>query len=619
MIKRLLVVMSCLAFQISLTQAQTPGNSLDFDGSNDYVSTSIPTVITNLGTSDFTVETWVKRTSSSTSRILFAQVSTSTYVSILLNTSGIPYVYINNNGSTTSINTQTALTYNQWEHFAFTWNASTSTITAYINGVQTTNAGGGGSSSGSSGLMTIGSRTDGTQNFGGELDEFRIWNVARTPCEIAATMNSDFTTTQPNLVAYYNFNQGSASGSNSTVTTLNDFTSNYNGTLTNFALTGTTSNWVSSSATITLVNQTTPTIITADTVSACDSYTWANGITYTTNTTAIDTFSNVAGCDSIVTLNLTLSSSSTSTDIISACGSYLWIDGNNYSSSNNTATYTLPNANGCDSVITLDLTILPTSTYTDVINTCDSLTWINGITYTSSNSTATDTLTNSAGCDSIVYLDLTIGQTTYGTDSLRACNSYTWIDGITYTSSNNSATYTLTNGSGCDSIIALNLTIDTVDLSFILSLDGTDISMYQAGANYQWLDCNENYNPIFGDTNQSFTASVSGSYAVEIATEYCIDTTDCFSLIGVGIESYDILEESVMYPNPNNGEFTLDFGREIQDVTISIFSITGQEVYVNKIASTSLVEIQFEGASGIYMCQIKNSEGIKKTYRLIKK
>ena len=54
---------------------------------------------------------------------------------------------------------------------------------------------------------------------------------------------------------------------------------------------------------------------------------------------------------------------------------------------------------------------------------------------------------------------------TYGIDTQNACFSYTWIDGVTYTSSNNSATFSLTNAAGCDSIITLNLTIDTVDIT----------------------------------------------------------------------------------------------------------------------------------------------------------
>ena len=86
-------------------------------------------------------------------------------------------------------------------------------------------------------------------------------------------------------------------------------------------------------------------------------------------------------------------------------------------------------------MVTLDLTINNTTYGTDVIVACDSMTWIDGVTYTSSNNTATYVLTNSNGCDSVVTLDLTINNTTYGTDVIVACDSMTWIDGVTYTSS----------------------------------------------------------------------------------------------------------------------------------------------------------------------------------------
>ena len=101
------------------------------------------------------------------------------------------------------------------------------------------------------------------------------------------------------------------------------------------------------------------------------------------------------------------------------------------------------------------------NTGTDTQVACDSYTWIDGVTYTSSNNSATHTLKNIANCDSVVTLNLTVNYSNSGTDTQIACDSYTWIDGITYTSSNNSATHTLTNASGCDSIVTLNLTINS--------------------------------------------------------------------------------------------------------------------------------------------------------------
>ena len=151
--------------------------------------------------------------------------------------------------------------------------------------------------------------------------------------------------------------------------------------------------------------------------------------------------------------------STSSIDLIQACDNYTWIDGNTYTTSNDTATYTLVSASGCDSVVSLDLTIASSLFGVEVVESCDSYTWIDGNTYTTSNNTATFTLVSSSGCDSIVTLDLTITSSSSGIDIIEACDSYTWIDGNTYTTSNNTATYTLVSSSGCDSIVTLDLTI----------------------------------------------------------------------------------------------------------------------------------------------------------------
>ena len=94
----------------------------------------------------------------------------------------------------------------------------------------------------------------------------------------------------------------------------------------------------------------------------------------------------------------------------------------------------LTTVNGCDSVVTLDLTINNSNTGIDPQEHCDTYTWIDGNTYTSSNNTATFTLTNVAGCDSVVTLDLTMKNSKKGVDTQEQCDTYTWIDS-TYTQS----------------------------------------------------------------------------------------------------------------------------------------------------------------------------------------
>ena len=214
------------------------------------------------------------------------------------------------------------------------------------------------------------------------------------------------------------------------------------------------------------------------TITECDSLVWIDGLTYYTdnNIATFNIIGGANGCDSLVTLDLTIINTVTGTDTRTECDSLVWIDGMTYYSSNNTATFNLVGqaANTCDSIVTLDLTIINSVTGTDTRTECNSYLWIDGNTYTSSNNTATFNLVGQAAntCDSLVTLDLTIINSATGTDIQSHCISYTWMDGNTYTASNNTATYNLVDqaANGCDSLVTLNLTIIPVDIN-VIALD----------------------------------------------------------------------------------------------------------------------------------------------------
>ncbi|PCJ01502.1 MAG: hypothetical protein COB15_00865 [Flavobacteriales bacterium] len=263
-----------------------------------------------------------------------------------------------------------------------------------------------------------------------------------------------------------------------------------------------------------------------DVQTACGSYTWMDGITYTSNNnTASDTIvgGSVNGCDSIITLDLTINNTANSTDIQTACSSYTWIDGITYTSSNNIASDTIFGgaSNGCDSIITLDLTINNTANSTDAQVACDSFTWIDGITYTTSNNTAADTIVGGAsnGCDSIVTLDLTIINAVNDIDVQTACDSITWINGIIYTSNNNTATHTIVNGAanGCDSIVTLDLTISP-------SVNGTDVQT--ACGSYTWIDGNN-----YSSNNNTATHTIIGG-----------SSNGCDSIVTLNLTVFPVFE-----------------------------------------------------------------------------
>jgi hypothetical protein len=304
-------------------------------------------------------------------------------------------------------------------------------------------------------------------------------------------------------------------------------------------------------------------------------------------------------------------------DVQAACGTYTWINGLTYTSSNNTATYIIPNTAGCDSIITLNLTIsTQSSASTDIQSACGSYTWINGITYTNSNNIATYVIPNAAGCDSTITLNLTINQPSVSSDVVSACNTFTWINGITYTSSNNTATYVMPNTNGCDSTITLNLTISNIQTT--VAQVGQTLTANQTGANYQWVNCNNNYAAIVGETSQSFTAVASGNYAVIINNGNCVDTSVCNIITVVGIAENESNANFTLFPNPTSENISIQFKNDQAFVKVRLISIIGQELKSQSFQNTKLIDYTIEQTKGVYFIEVTNNEGIVSLKRISK-
>ena len=204
----------------------------------------------------------------------------------------------------------------------------------------------------------------------------------------------------------------------------------------------------------------------------------------------------------------------------------------------------------------------------------------------------------------------------FGTDIQISCDSYTWIDGNTYTSSNNTATYVLTNIYGCDSTVTLNLSIDPANTSntSVIQSDAT-ISSEANGANFSWLDCNNGYSKILGEMYQTYTATTNGNYAVEVTQNGCVDTSACYSVTTVGIDDYTQPSNN-LYPNPVNNELTIESQGDINQ--IEVYNITGQLLQTVNPKS-SVVKINFSAyVQGVYLVKVYAADGDIGTSRVVK-
>ncbi len=254
----------------------------------------------------------------------------------------------------------------------------------------------------------------------------------------------------------------------------------------------------------------------------------------------------------------------------------------------------------------------PTSSSQDV-SICESYFW-NGTSYNSSG-TYTATLTNSQGCDSIATLNLVILNSSSSVDTQTACESYTWIDGNTYTASNNTATFILPNAAGCDSVITLDLTINTINVSVTQS--GEVLTADETGATYQWFDCGAQTN-ISGETNQTFTATSNGSYAVIVTKNGCTDTSTCMNVSGIGLFENDFGSSLSVYPNPTDGNLAIDLGNNYAEVSIKLMDLNGKLIETKNFGEGQEFQFEIDEPAGVYIMRIE-AENKLATIRLIKK
>jgi len=218
-------------------------------------------------------------------------------------------------------------------------------------------------------------------------------------------------------------------------------------------------------------------------------------------------------------------------------------------------------------------------------------------------------MTSNGSYDIFVQKLSTCITNTNWTDTQTACNSYTWIDGNTYTSSNSTATYTLTNSIGCDSIITLDLSIPLIDTS--ITIVGNVLMSNQNGVDYQWVDCNDNYSPINGETNIDFIATQNGRYAVILTSGNCSDTSTCVNIFDVNLEQNSFEEGINIYPNPILNELHINL-ENYEKSDLFLTNISGQILYSNLNLNKENITIPFNSMSpGVYYLRIHCSDQYK--------
>ena len=269
--------------------------------------------------------------------------------------------------------------------------------------------------------------------------------------------------------------------------------------------------------------------------SVCATYTAPDGVVYSQSGLYVATIPNFAGCDSIITLNLTILPTQSNSVSITQCDSYTSPLGNTYNSSGS-YTETYSNVNGCDSIVTINLTITNIQN-TVTVSACGNYISPLGNNYNSSG-TYQETYTTSNGCDSLVTIQLTINNSKTVNETKSACTSYLSPSGNTYTQSGQYYD-TLITSLGCDSIIITQLTILTptqASISPVVCSSYTSPSGIVYNQTGTYIDTLQNLNGC--DSIITINLSVVGTLNVNAGPDITICSGENITLNGAGASAY---------------------------------------------------------------------------------
>jgi len=175
-------------------------------------------------------------------------------------------------------------------------------------------------------------------------------------------------------------------------------------------------------------------------------------------------------------------------------------------------------------------------------------------------------------------------------------------------------TLTATN-SACDGSeegsATLNISVvvqDTSDFQVFEIASGLQANI--ADAQYQWVDCNDDFADVEGANEQAFYPTETGEYALILTRSGCETVSDCYSVIISDVD--DIVNENGIrvYPNPTTGDLFVDLEKINSALSLEVFDVTGKVILTQETQGGEVISLKLKIESGLYFLKIKDETGL---------
>ena len=509
-----------LIFSLNAVFAQN--RALNFDGVDDFIPI---TGSSALSPSKITCETWVYITDFSTSPcgdcapIIWEQGDGYRFGT---GNGQVVHFQLMNSSTIVSLNSSTKLTTNAWHHIAGTFDGTKMKI--YINGVCRDS-----NSATSSFAISYGGTSDvwiadPATGFNGTLEETRIWDYARSEAQIKEGMYRKFPTNQSGLMLQYSYEDGVPYKVNTSVSSIVDNSSYTNsGAAKNFRMTDSTSNFV-------LGRSFCDTIAYAKfSLGRCVSYLLpSKKKTISKSGVYQDTIMSYRGCDSVMTITLTILKPSATNITIVQCDSFILPMNKTVVKKSAKYVEKTRNAVGCDSVISFFVTILKKDTTYFSLVGCNSVTLKNKLkTEVYKSGLYIDSLKGYKGCDSFVRYTVVIKKPSFVKRTLKICKFLVCPSNINKVFKKPGIyNDTLVNAIGCDSVI--EYTVNSSSSYGVVNLT-TCAAVKSPSKKYTWTKSGTYKDTLLNRNTAGCDSFITMNLIINSPTSQNLKVTNCRS------------------------------------------------------------------------------------------
>lgn len=312
------------------------------------------------------------------------------------------------------------------------------------------------------------------------------------------------------------------------------------------------------------------------------------------------TYTLADGCDSVVNLSLTILPGIPVTqisDTICAGDFYSFNDTLLQMPENYTTAF--QTAEGCDSVVELNLVLRPSLIYASALTLCHGGSILFNDTVRTTSGIYSLVYQDMYGCDSIFQLNLKVRPEASYHFYITICQgeSYRFKDQDLNTTGIYIDTLRI---STCDSFNILHLTVDTNELT-IQQVAG-DTLMATGLGSIRWIDCNSGL-LVPNQTDSVFTTTTFGSFAAIFSYSNCVDTTECRTVGFTGLPKNEN-PEVVLFPNPARDQLMVQAYHFFPE-RLSIYDVNGRKVLEDSFHQPVSIHLL---QPGCYYLEVKDSQ-----------